>query len=443
MLVAQSRIQTPRPQRQFVLGKNGDVLLFHLVVALGNDVLLVEVVSVALCGRGLRTASQRALPHGIGQHQLACCHPSVFVVERGDGTVAELFAKLLLVKMVLRLATQQCGVQVDAQLSRLSHVVGVQLPHGPVGLADVCFQPHVAIEGTVLHVSLLHFCLETVVENGLRREAQAHGVGGAEVVAHPSLVVKLRPAAPYRQLSPAEELVFPDVQLLVYVLVEAGVTVVEGDIGKHLEPSSAVSQGEVVVVVPFVVLRGLTHGLQAQPVALWLQRLDADHGVHLGIVSRSGCGDDVHALHVSRLQLPELAGVAYLLVVDVDLRLALGHHGVLPIGALHQRQHREQVGGRAYVVEDGVLHVDSHAAMRHLVLRNLAFHRDAVQGIGLRLQRDGADVACTHLARRGLVADVRHLQHDASFVARYHKIAVLIAHTAIDEGARCLSGSCL
>ena len=29
------------------------------------------------------------------------------------------------------------------------------------------------------------------------------------------------------------------------------------------------------------------------------------------------------------------------------------------------------------------------------------------------------------------------------FLARYHEIAILIAHTAIDEGSCCLSGACL
>ena len=130
-------------------------------------------------------------------------------------------------------------------------------------------------------------------------------------------------------------------QLLNEVLVIAVVAIVECRIARNLQPARAVLQGQVVVVVPLVVARCLAVGLHAKAVALWSDSADADHGVYLGIVLRSGGGDDVDVLDVIRLELLQFLGVAHLLVVDVDLRLTLRQDGEFAIATLHHRQHRE------------------------------------------------------------------------------------------------------
>ena len=68
MLEAQTCIQVPLAQLQIVFSKAGNVLFLHLGVGLWNDVLLVQVVTLALCACCLRPAAQHTLPDGIIQH---------------------------------------------------------------------------------------------------------------------------------------------------------------------------------------------------------------------------------------------------------------------------------------------------------------------------------------------------------------------------------------
>ena len=437
VLKAQPAVQLPLSPLQLIVGKGGNVFFLHLVVNVGNDVFLVDVDAVALRGRGLRASAEHAFPHGIGEHQLAGSHAAVFTIERGDGAVAQFAAELLLVELVLAFAPQHGGIQVDAQLPHLSYIVSVQFPHGPVGRADVCFQEDVAIEFPVLLVSLTHVGLEAVVKNFLRREGQAQGMVGVEVVVHSGVVLQLCPAAPDGQVNACEELVFPDLQLLLHVLFHAVVAIVEGHGGEGLQAAGAVFEGQVVVGVPLVVLPRLAGGHQAEAVALRLQRLDANDGVHLGIVFRPRRGDDVHVLDVHRLELPELVGVAHLLVVDVDFGLALGHYGELAVLALHQGEHGKQVVGGAHVAEDAVLHINGHAAGGHLVLRYFALHGNSLHGIGLGVQGDGADVPCADQPRHGLIAYEADFHDDALLLAWYDEVAVLVAHAAVDVCGIC------
>ena len=202
----------------------------------------------------------------------------------------------------------------------------------------------------------------------------------------------MRPAASAGQICFSQELVFLDVQLLCEVLVVAVMTIVECCIAKHLKPACAVFQSQVVVVVPLVVARCLAVSLDTEAVALRSECPDADHGIHLGIVLCTRCGDDIDVLDVIRLELLQFLGVAHLLVVDVNLWLALRQDGEFAIASLYHRQHRQQIVGRPHVMQERVLHLYRHSARSHPVLRHRTFHGHIADGVRLGLQCNGSQV---------------------------------------------------
>ena len=256
---------------------------------------------------------------------------------------------------------------------------------------------------------------------------------GVEIVAYTCLVLKFCPGAPYWQISMDIKQVFSNMQFLIVILIVAIVAVVEGYGSKSLQSACTIFQGQVVVVVPLVVLPRLSGRHQTQAVALRLQRLDADHSIHLGIISGTRGSNHIHTLNVYRLQLLQFAGIAYLFVIDVYLRLALGQHLELAVLALHHRYHREQVIGSAYIVQDRVLHIHRHTALSHFILRNLAFHLHTFHHIGLGLESDGADVAHADVSSHRLIADIRHFDRQLLRLAGDNEVSVLIAHTTIDK----------
>ena len=164
MLIAQAGIQAPRPYLHLVFSKAGNVLFLHLVIRFRDDVLLVDILALALGGSNFRSTTQHALPDGIGQHQLACRHPTVLPIDRSDGAVAQFLTELPLVEMILRCTSQHSCIQVNAQFPDLSHIVRIQFPDGFVKLIDICFQTNISVIGTVLLVVLRHIRLEAVVK---------------------------------------------------------------------------------------------------------------------------------------------------------------------------------------------------------------------------------------------------------------------------------------
>ena len=174
-------------------------------------------------------------------------------------------------------------------------------------------------------------------------------------------------------------------QFLLHVLVVAIVTILECDGSKSLQSSRTVFHRQVVVGAPLVVLPRLTRCHQAPSVALWLQRLDAYHCIHLGIISGTRRRNHIHALDIHRLQLFQLVGVAHLFIIDVYLRLTLCQYLKLSVLALHHGYHREQVVGTANIVQDRVLYLHRHATRCTFVLRNLALHFHPLHHIRLGL----------------------------------------------------------
>ncbi len=173
--------------------------------------------------------------------------------------------------------------------------------------------------------------------------------------------------------------------------------------------------------------------LHTQAVALLADGLDTDDGADLGIVSRTRRGDDINALDVRRFELLQFLCVAYLLIIDIDLRLALGKDGELTVAPLHAGQHREQVVGCANVLQDGVLYLNGHAASSGLVLRNLALHGNVLQYDGIALKADVAHLADRAGLVMGLIADKRHSDKHPPRAAGNDEVAVLVCHAAIDE----------
>ena len=99
--------------------------------------------------------------------------------------------------MVLRLALQHRGIEVDVQFPYLSHIVGVQFPHRLVELVDIRLQKDIPVEGAILEIVLRHIRLELIIEYLLRRETQSEGMVGIEIVAQATLVLQFCPATPY------------------------------------------------------------------------------------------------------------------------------------------------------------------------------------------------------------------------------------------------------
>ena len=80
-----------------------------------------------------------------------------------------------------------------------------------------------------------------------------------------------------------------------------------------------------------------------------------------------------------------------------------------------------------------MLNLDGHAARGHLVLRNYALYHHTVNAVGLRLHNDGAYLAHADAAQQGLVADAGCPNRHAAGIAGNDKVAVLIAHAAVQE----------
>ena len=147
---------------------------------------------------------------------------------------------------------------------------------------------------------------------------------GIEIITYTCFVLKLRPTASYRQLNLSIEQIFFDMQLLLHILFNTVVGIVECHNGKCLQSTYAVFQCQVIVGIPFVVLPRLTGSHQTETITLGLQRLDTDHGIYLGTVLGTWSGDDIDALDIYRLELFQFVKVAYLFIIYIDLRFALG-----------------------------------------------------------------------------------------------------------------------
>ena len=209
--------------------------------------------------------------------------------------------------------------------------------------------------------------------------------------------------------------------------------IVESTCAEDFQPARTVFYGEIFVVSPPIIVFCLGVCLYAQSVVMSFDSLNTDNRPDFSIVFRTRRGDDVNTLDVSRFELLQFLCVAYLLIVDIDLRLALGKDGKLTVAPLHARQHREQVVGCANVLQDRVLYLNGHATSSGLILRNLALHGNVLQYDGIALK---ADVA--HLADRaglvvGLIADKRHSDKHPSRTAGDDEVAVLVCHAAIDK----------
>ena len=87
-------------------------------------------------------------------------------------------------------------------------------------------------------------------------------------------------------------------QLLIYILVVAVVAPIERNIGKGLQTARTIFHRQVFVVIPIVVLYSLRGSHHAQTFALWLQRLDADNGIHLRIIAGTRSRNHVNTLYV-------------------------------------------------------------------------------------------------------------------------------------------------
>ena len=84
-------------------------------------------------------------------------------------------------------------------------------------------------------------------------------------------------------------------------------------------------------------------------------------------------------------------------------------------------------------MQDGVLYIYRQAALCHLVLWNLTFHLYAFHHIGLWLESDSANMSHTDVASDSLITDIRYLQRNLLGLAGNHKVAILIADTAIHK----------
>ena len=130
----------------------------------------------------------------------------------------------------------------------------------------------------------------------------------------------------------------------------------------------------------------------------------------------------------------QFVGVAYLFIINIDLRLALGQDVEFAIVILlNHWYHRKQIVGCTDIVQDRVLHIDRQSALSRFVLWNLALHFYAFHHIGLGQESNRANVAHADVPLYGLITNKRNLHHHLlSGLAGNHEVAIPVAHSPID-----------
>ena len=157
------------------------------------------------------------------------------------------------------------------------------------------------------------------------------------------------------------------------------VVIVECHGAEQLQATLTVFHFQIVVSRPLPVVGHLAECLYAKAVTLRKNGLDADNGIHLGIVLGTRRGDDVHPLDVVRLQLFQFLSTLHFFVVDVDFGRTFGKDGEVAITTLYLWQHRKHIVSGADIFQQRVLNINGHAARSHLVLRYLAFNSNSFQ----------------------------------------------------------------
>ena len=170
------------------------------------------------------------------------------------------------------------------------------------------------------------------------------------------------------------------------------VVIVECHGAEQLQATLTVFHFQIVVSRPLPVVGHLAECLYAKAVTLRKNGLDADNGIHLGIVLGTRRGDDVHTLDVVRLQLFQFLSTLHFFVVDVDFGRAFGKDGEIAFATLHAGQHGENIVCCSDIFQHRVLNIHGHAARGHLVLRNLSLYCHIPQGICVGLHPNGSDV---------------------------------------------------
>lgn len=85
----------------------------------------------------------------------------------------------------------------------------------------------------------------------------------------------------------------------------------------------------------------------------------------------------------------------------------------------------------------GVLHlflVEGVGGMVTTIGTEVALHHHSLELVGIGLHPDGSDTTDIHQAANGLIAHVAHLYDGLILFARYHEVAIGIAHTTTEEG---------
>ena len=437
VLVAQTGLQLQAAQLlpQFHEGRHVSLVL--LVVAVGDVALSVfEVIGPLRIGEFLANL-YLPFPQRMAHDEFLGHHAASRQVVDADVAVVVLLAQFLLRGEVVLMAEGVVGVEVDVHLANLAHVVEVHL------VARKAFLTlHAVVYEVVIHVAVG----QQFVGVGA---TDLHVVVGVFVIsAEGTVVVQLvvETGAPFQEgvaygevltVLDAPERVGKDGLLELARLPP--LVVGSEEVGEEFQPARAISQVQALVVLIAVALATPRRQLHAQALAGSPTGADDDDRLHRGIVARTGILHDLHRADEVRLDVAQLLQVGKLSVVHVDERHTLAQN-LEAVAFLRNHRHAgEHILGCAQALHHGAFDVHHERVAVKLHLRTLTLHRDAVDGVALRLQADGAEVLTAALPPHGLVAHVGDAGQNGRLFNRYGEVAALVRHaTAEQRGVGCI-----
>ena len=130
--------------------------------------------------------------------------------------------------------------------------------------------------------------------------------------------------------------------------------------------------------------------VEPEAIACAPHRVDADHGLHRGVVACTRIANDLHVADVGRVQLIQLREIAHLTAVDVDLGLTLSKDGENALVIGRQRgQPTKHIIRRTSLTQHRALHRRHERIALQSDSRSLSPYRHLAQLHGFGIQRDG------------------------------------------------------
>ena len=166
-----------------VLGEGGDVVFRNVGIGVGDGCLVYPIGVVAMGEGHLRARLQRALPEGMGQHELRGVETAVGTGLAADEIVGHT-ALLNVLAVGIGAARHVVEIEVDAQPSHLAVVIGVGEQAEGLGLVAGLMGVEMVDEGIVLEHILVVDDLVLAAEEVRQVGTDTHGVVVRQLTVH-------------------------------------------------------------------------------------------------------------------------------------------------------------------------------------------------------------------------------------------------------------------